>query len=65
MWRVSDLEYDVGLAAVYLAGPDGSYINGLNLDVNGGQTSHITLKLSASQIKDALDHSCYSELRLS
>ena len=65
MWRVSDLEYDVGLAAVYLAGPDGSYINGLNLDVDGGQTSHVTLKLFASQITDALNHLCYCELWLS
>jgi len=36
MRRVGDSEKDVGRAAIYLAGPDGSYINGLNLHVDGG-----------------------------
>jgi len=37
MRRVGDSEIDVGRAVVFLAGPDASYINGLNLHVDGGQ----------------------------
>ncbi|WP_244930061.1 SDR family oxidoreductase [Nocardioides sp. W7] len=34
--RVGDAEHDVGRAAVYLAGPDSSYVTGVTLSVDGG-----------------------------
>lgn len=34
--RVGDAEADVGRAAVYLAGPDSSYVTGVTLSVDGG-----------------------------
>ncbi len=34
--RVGDAETDVGRAAVYLAGPDSSYVTGVTLSVDGG-----------------------------
>jgi NAD(P)-dependent dehydrogenase (short-subunit alcohol dehydrogenase family) len=36
--RVGDCELDIGRAAVYLAGPDASFITGHTLMVDGGQT---------------------------
>lgn len=36
MRRVGDCERDVGRAAVFLAGPDSDYVNGLNMTVDGG-----------------------------
>ncbi|HTW15411.1 MAG TPA: SDR family oxidoreductase [Nocardioides sp.] len=34
--RLGDAEHDVGRAAVYLAGPDASYVTGVTLSVDGG-----------------------------
>jgi NAD(P)-dependent dehydrogenase (short-subunit alcohol dehydrogenase family) len=34
--RLGDPEADIGRAVVYLAGPDGSYITGTTLMVDGG-----------------------------
>ena len=36
MRRVGDSEKDVGRVAVFLAGPDSTYVNGLNIPVDGG-----------------------------
>jgi NAD(P)-dependent dehydrogenase (short-subunit alcohol dehydrogenase family) len=36
--RMGDCEADIGRAAVFLCGPDGSYVSGTTLVVDGGQT---------------------------
>jgi meso-butanediol dehydrogenase / (S,S)-butanediol dehydrogenase / diacetyl reductase len=36
--RIGDCEADIGRAAVFLCGPDGAYVNGTTLVVDGGQT---------------------------
>ena len=36
--RIGDCERDVGRVAVFLAGPDGAYVTGTTLVVDGGQT---------------------------
>jgi len=38
MRRIGDPQQDVGRVAVFLAGPDSDYVNGVNIPVDGGQT---------------------------
>jgi len=38
MRRIGDPQKDVGRVAVFLAGPDSDFVNGLNIPVDGGQT---------------------------